>query len=139
MSTASCLTLHSQNPTAHFHKPCGGRSYVCVIAGEFTCSLFYVIHVSVSHVKDEIETFSSSISGATSFLLSLASNRTKRPSSRCSSSLTLPCAQILHRLGFSALLRRCQPLAPSSFATLMSKGSIEQFMVQYILPEFTSQ
>lgn len=88
---------------------------------------------------DEYENFSSPVSGATSFLLSLASNRTK--------------TAFLPMLQFINTVLRSNPTPAQRFGalTMMSvlgpfivrhpdvKGSIEQFMVQYVLPEFTSQ
>lgn len=88
---------------------------------------------------DEYENFSSPASGATSFLLSLASNRTK--------------TAFLPMLQFINTVLRSNPTPAQRFGalTMMSvlgpfivrhpdvKGSIEQFMVQYVLPEFTSQ
>lgn len=88
---------------------------------------------------DEYENFSSPVSGATSFLLSLASNRTK--------------TSFLPMLQFINTVLRSNPTPAQRFGalTMMSvlgpfivrhpdvKGSIEQFMVQYVLPEFTSQ
>ncbi|KAG2092266.1 armadillo-type protein [Suillus cothurnatus] len=88
---------------------------------------------------DEYENFSSPVSGATSFLLSLASNRTK--------------TSFLSMLQFINTVLRSNPTPAQRFGalTMMSvlgpfivrhpdvKGSIEQFMVQYVLPEFTSQ
>ncbi|KAG2092263.1 armadillo-type protein [Suillus cothurnatus] len=88
---------------------------------------------------DEYENFSSPVSGATSFLLSLASNRTK--------------TSFLSMLQFINTVLRSNPTPAQRFGalTMMSvlgpfivrhpdvKGSIEQFMVQFVLPKFTSQ
>ncbi|KAG2125287.1 hypothetical protein BD769DRAFT_1737516 [Suillus cothurnatus] len=83
---------------------------------------------------DEYENFLSPVSGATSFLLSLASNRTKHPSSQCFSSSTLSCDS--QRIGALTMM---SVLGPFIVRHPDVKGSIEQFMVQYVLPEFTLQ
>jgi hypothetical protein len=93
----------------------------------------------VRAIVDEYENFSSPVSGATSFFLSLASNRTK--------TAFLPMLQFIN----TVLRSNLTPAQRFGALTMMSalgpfivrhpdvKGSIEQFMVQYVLPGFTSQ
>ncbi|KAH7915448.1 armadillo-type protein [Hygrophoropsis aurantiaca] len=87
---------------------------------------------------DEYENFSSPVSGATSFLLSLASNRTK--------------TAFLPILNFVNTVLRSNAPAPQRFGALTItsalgpfiirhpevKGNMEQFMLQHVLPEFSA-
>ncbi|KAG2125272.1 hypothetical protein BD769DRAFT_1606742 [Suillus cothurnatus] len=87
---------------------------------------------------DEYENFSSPVSGATSFLLSLASNRTKTSFSMLQSINTVLRSNPTPAQRFGALTMM-SVLGPFIVRHPDVKGSIEQFMVQYVLPEFTSQ
>ncbi|KAH7924546.1 ARM repeat-containing protein [Leucogyrophana mollusca] len=87
---------------------------------------------------DEYENFSSPVAGATSFLLSLSSNRTK--------------TAFLPILTFINTVLRSNAPAPQRFGALTMtvalgpfimrhpdvKGSMEQFMLQHVLPEFSA-
>ncbi|KAL6303891.1 ARM repeat-containing protein [Sparassis latifolia] len=87
---------------------------------------------------DEYEIFDSPVSAATSFLFSLASNRTK--------------TTFLPILSFINSVLQSKPAPPQRFGALNMtaglgpfimrhpdvKNSMEQFMIQHVLPEFTS-
>ncbi|KAI0647875.1 ARM repeat-containing protein [Trametes meyenii] len=87
---------------------------------------------------DEFEAFDSPVSAATSFLFSLASNRTK--------------STFLPILGFINRVLQSKPAAPQRYGALNMtaalgpfimrhpdvKGNMEQFMVQHVLPEFAA-
>ncbi|KAI0688708.1 ARM repeat-containing protein [Cytidiella melzeri] len=87
---------------------------------------------------DEFEAFDTPVSAATTFLLSLASNRTKMT--------------FMPILGFINRVLNSKPAAPQRFGALNMtaalghvimrhpdvKGSMEQFLVQHVIPEFTS-
>ncbi|KAL1950524.1 hypothetical protein VTO73DRAFT_5648 [Trametes versicolor] len=87
---------------------------------------------------DEFEAFDSPVSAATSFLFSLASNRTK--------------TTFLPILGFINRVLQSKPAAPQRYGALNMtaalgpfimrhpevKGNMEQFMIQNVLPEFTA-
>ncbi|KIM53457.1 hypothetical protein SCLCIDRAFT_1222776 [Scleroderma citrinum Foug A] len=89
---------------------------------------------------DEYENFSSPVSAATSFIISLASNRTK--------TAFVPILTFIH----SVLLRSPSPSPPEMFGALNMtavlgpfmmrhpdvRGGMEQFMVQHVLPVFTA-
>ena len=103
---------------------------------------------------DEFEAYDTPTSSATSFLLSLASNRTKVA--------FMPLLQFIHRM-LSSYVTHCpiltqdlivfrKPAAPQRFGALNMtaalghfmmrhpdvKNSMEQFLIQHVLPEFTS-
>ncbi|KAH9851744.1 ARM repeat-containing protein [Lenzites betulinus] len=87
---------------------------------------------------DEFEAYDSPVSAATSFLFSLASNRTK--------------TTFLPILGFINRVLQSKPAAPQRYGALNMtaalgpfimrhpdvKGNMEQFMLQYVLPEFAA-
>ncbi|KAI0754790.1 ARM repeat-containing protein [Daedaleopsis nitida] len=87
---------------------------------------------------DEYEAFDSPVSAATSFLFSLASNRTK--------------TTFLPILGFINQVLQAKPAAPQRYGALNMtaalgpfimrhpdvKGNMEQFLLQHVLPEFTA-
>lgn len=107
---------------------------------------------------DEYESFDTPVSAATSFLLSLASNRTK--------STFMPILTFINRVlqscvsfGLDGTARSLfliivhrKPASPQRFGALNMtaalghfcmrhpevKGSMEQFLLQHVLPEFTS-
>ncbi|KAG2125244.1 hypothetical protein BD769DRAFT_1776392 [Suillus cothurnatus] len=95
-----------------------------------------VIHASVSYAKDEYENISSPVSGATSFLLSLASNRTKTSFLSMLQFINTVLQSYIPHFGALTMM---SVLGPFIVRYSNVKGSIEQFMVQYVLPEFTSQ
>ncbi|PCH39811.1 ARM repeat-containing protein [Wolfiporia cocos MD-104 SS10] len=87
---------------------------------------------------DEYETFDTPVSAATSFLFSLASNRTK--------TTFLPILQFINRVlapkpapaqRFGAL-NMTAALGPFIMRHPQVKDSMEQFMIQHVLPEFSS-
>ncbi|KAI0657254.1 ARM repeat-containing protein [Cubamyces menziesii] len=87
---------------------------------------------------DEFEAFDSPVSAATSFLFSLASNRTK--------------TTFLPILGFINRVLQSKPAAPQRYGALNMtaalgpfimrhpevKGNMEQFLLQHVLPEFAA-
>ncbi|KAI0372335.1 ARM repeat-containing protein [Pilatotrama ljubarskyi] len=87
---------------------------------------------------DEFEAFDSPVSAATSFLFSLASNRTK--------------TTFLPILGFINRVLQSKPAAPQRYGALNMtaalgpfimrhpdvKGNMEQFLIQHVLPEFAA-
>ncbi|KAI8978716.1 ARM repeat-containing protein [Trametes punicea] len=87
---------------------------------------------------DEFEAFDSPVSAATSFLFSLASNRTK--------------TTFLPILAFINRVLQSKPAAPQRYGALNMtaalgpfimrhpdvKGNMEQFMIEHVLPEFTA-
>ncbi|KAI0632293.1 ARM repeat-containing protein [Trametes polyzona] len=87
---------------------------------------------------DEFEAFDSPVSAATSFLFSLASNRTK--------------TTFLPVLAFINRVLQSKPDAPQRYGALNMtaalgpfimrhpdvKGNMEQFLIQHVLPEFTA-
>ncbi|KAM6494523.1 Armadillo-type fold [Amanita muscaria] len=87
---------------------------------------------------DEYESFSSPVSAATSFLYSLATNRTK--------STFLPTLAFINNvLGSNApppqrfgALNMTAALGPWMLAHPDVKGKMEQFVLQFVLPEYTS-
>ncbi|KIP02790.1 hypothetical protein PHLGIDRAFT_95597 [Phlebiopsis gigantea 11061_1 CR5-6] len=88
---------------------------------------------------DEFEAYDTPVSAATSFLLSLASNRTK--------------IAFMPTLGFINRVLSSKPAAPQRFGALNMtaalghfimrhpdvKNNMEQFLVSHVLPEFTAQ
>ncbi|KZT65852.1 ARM repeat-containing protein [Daedalea quercina L-15889] len=92
----------------------------------------------IRNVIDEYENFNSPVSAATSFLFSLASNRTK--------------STFMPILGFINRVLQSKPAPPQRFGALNMtaalgpfimrhpdvKGNMEQFLVQHVLPEFAS-
>ncbi|KAG2125271.1 armadillo-type protein [Suillus cothurnatus] len=132
-STWILLKPHVDSLMANFAFPSSLSTYPNKLCGR------PILQNTVSYAKDEYENFSSPISGATSFLLSLASNCTK--------------TSFLSMLQFINTVLRSNPTPAQRFGalTMMSvlspfivrhpdvKGSIEQFMVQFVLPKFTSQ
>ena len=92
----------------------------------------------LNHLSDEFEIYDSPVSAATSFLFSLASNRTK--------------TTFMPILGFINQVLQAKPAAPQCYGALNMtaalgpfimrhpdvKGSMSQFVLQHVLPEFSS-
>ncbi|KAI0769096.1 ARM repeat-containing protein [Trametes elegans] len=112
--------------------------FVRTTVGTCTPERCIVTPRQTEHTADEFEAFDSPVSAATSFLFSLASNRTK--------------TTFLPILGFINRVLQSKPAAPQRYGALNMtaalgpfimrhpdvKGNMEQFMVQHVLPEFTA-